>query len=380
MSADLLIGVYPPAAPVAALRPRRQLPPFPFGAPGLTPTHLGRGAVWLALGALGLGRGKRLAMPAYHCGSEVEAAHLAGVEIDFYRVDAQLRVDEDDLARAAREADAVYLISHFGFPMARPPARIPVIEDAAHGLFSGHEGQPLGSRGDAAVFCPRKSLGVPDGGALLLREGHAAPVDGRPGAGAMARSAAALLAARLAIAGPAPLRSAAARMIARASRADAAAREGTLTETVIGEWDLEVADMQAAARSPSRLTQAVAGRVDGDAVRAARRRNYALLRDELADLAPAPYRELPAETCPLYFPAMARERRTAIAGLLERGIRPLEIWPVPHPVLPRERFAELDAARHGLLALPVHQSLGPWHMERVLGAAKEVLGPRSGGR
>src|SRR5256886_6943233 len=52
-----------------------------------------RGAVWLALKALGLGPGSRLAMPAYHCGSEVEAARLAGVEVVFYRVLPTLRAE-----------------------------------------------------------------------------------------------------------------------------------------------------------------------------------------------------------------------------------------------------------------------------------------------
>ena len=170
VSADVLIGVYPPAE-LSALHPRRRPPAYPFAEPGLTLTHLGRGAVWLALRALGLGRGSRLAMPAYHCGSEVEAAHLAGIELDFYRVDAQLRVDEADLARAAAACDATYLISCFGFPMPEPPSGTRVIEDAAHGLFSRDAaGRPLGARGDASVFCPRKSLGTPDGGALLLRE------------------------------------------------------------------------------------------------------------------------------------------------------------------------------------------------------------------
>src|SRR5436305_4527004 len=151
VSADVLIGVYPPAE-LSALHRRRRPPSHPFAEPGLTLTHLGRGAVWLALRALGLGRGSRLAMPAYHCGSEVEAAHLAGIELDFYRVDAQLRVDEDDLARAAAASDATYLISCFGFPMPDPPAGTRVIEDAAHGLFSRDaDGRPLGSRGDAAV-------------------------------------------------------------------------------------------------------------------------------------------------------------------------------------------------------------------------------------
>src|SRR5438128_3234701 len=200
MTADLLIGVYPPAAPGDAFRPRPRPATFPLDEPALTLTHLGRGAVWLALRALGLGPGSRVAMPAYHCGSEVEAAHLAGVELEFYRVDSQLRVDEEDLARAARAADATYLISHFGYPMCAPPGDAPVIEDAAHGLFSAAEDGPLGSRGDAAVFCPRKSLGVPDGGALLVRRGGAPipAVAGRPHAGAMARATGSLLAGRAA--------------------------------------------------------------------------------------------------------------------------------------------------------------------------------------
>jgi hypothetical protein len=46
---------------------------------------------------------------------------------------------------------------------------------------------------------------------------------------------------------------------------------------------------------------------------------------------------------------------------------------VPHPLLDRRRFSELEAARSELLALPVHQSLGRWQMERVLAAAKQSL-------
>jgi dTDP-4-amino-4,6-dideoxygalactose transaminase len=375
VSADVLIGVYPPAE-LSALRPRRRPPAYPFAEPGLTLTHLGRGAVWLALRALGLGRGSRIAMPAYHCGSEVEAAHLAGIDIDFYRVDAQLRVDEEDLARAAAACDATYLISCFGFPMPQPPAGARVIEDAAHGLFSRDAaGRALGARGDAAVFCPRKSLGTPDGGALLLcDEGRRMDaVAGRPDGRAMARSVASLVAGRAAMARPRLVRARAAEAIGRASRTDAAAREGTLTETVIGEWGLEPADLDAAARSPSRLTAAAVTRVDGDAIRARRRANYEALRDELAELTLEPFRELPEGICPLYFPVLAADRGAAIAELLDHGVRALEVWPVPHPILDRERFAELEPARQGLLALPVHQAMQDRHVERVLVAAKAVF-------
>ncbi len=373
MSADVLIGVYPPAE-LWALRARRASPAWPLQEPGLTLTHLGRGAVWLALRALGLGAGSRVAMPAYHCGSEVEAAHLAGLEVEFYRVDDQLRVDQDDLARAAAGTDAVYLISCFGFGMAARPSGSRVIEDAAHGLFSLDGGTPLGAGADAAIFCPRKSLGTPDGGAVLLSAGQRIDATvGRPPVGPMARSVASLAAGRAAIARPRALRARAARAIGQASRGDAAAREGTLTETVIGEWNLEVADMEAAARAPSRLTTAVLGRVDGAAIRARRRRNYLRLRDDLAELMLAPFRELPEGTCPLYFPLLADDRARTIAALLEHGVRPLEVWPVAHPLLDRERFAELEPVRRGLLALPVHQGLEDWHMDIVLAAVKDVL-------
>ena len=170
-----------------------------------------------------------------------------------------------------------------------------------------------------------------------------------------------------------PLRRAASRAIGRASIGDTAAREGELTDVVIGEWGLEPEDMENAAGRPARLTSALVRRADPERVRARRRHNYALLAGELAELAPEPFRALPEGTAPLYFPALARDRDRAIAALLERGVRPLEVWPVPHPLLDRARFAELEPLRNGLLALPVHQALSDLHMERVVEAARAVL-------
>ncbi len=331
--------------------------------------------MWLALRALGLGPGSRLALPAYHCGAEVEAARLAGVTATFYRVDGQLQVDEADLARAAAGADAVYLISHFGFPTVLAPAGVPVIEDAAHALFSSDGARPIGSRGDAAVFCPRKSLGVPDGGALLVGTGPVAPDGRRPPARHVARSLGSLVAGRAALSPLGPVRRAATSVLARASRGDAAARQGRLAEVVIGQWDLEVSDMERAASACSRVTARTVGGVDGDAIRERRRRNYAALVAAVGPACPEPFRTLPPGICPLYLPALASDRPRAMADLLDRGVRAVEIWPVPHPLLDRERHRELEPLRQDLLALPVHQDLEPWHVDAVVRAAKEVLRP-----
>ena len=69
------------------------------------------------------------------------------------------------------------------------------------------------------------------------------------------------------------------------------------------------------------------------------------------------------------------ERASAITDLLARGVRALEIWPVPHPLLDRNRFAELEPARRQLLALPVHQLLRDEHVDHIRRMATEVLRP-----
>jgi hypothetical protein len=314
-------------------------------------------------------------MPAYHCGSEVEAARLAGLDIAFYGVSADLVVDETDLARVAASSDVTYLISYFGFPTATPPPGTLVIEDVAHGLFSADGDRWLGAGADAAVFCPRKSLGTPDGGALVTTRAMS-DISGRrerPPWRRVARSLASLAAGRAAIVGIGPVRRAAMATMRRASKGDAAARRGELTATVIGDWDLELADMETAARRPSRVTAWAAPRVDGAAIRERRRANYEELAAELAPRIPPPFRRLPPGVCPLYVPVLAEDRAAAIAALLDFGVRAIEVWPVAHPLLDLSQYRELDSARAQLLALPVHHLLTDDHIAQLRRAAREVL-------
>src|SRR5205814_2559446 len=121
----------------------------------------------------------------------------------------------------------------------------------------------------------------------------------------------------------------------------------------------------------------VAPRVDGAAVRDRRRANYEALADDVGPLIPRPFRRLPPGVCPLYVPVLAADRAAAIAALLDHGVRALEVWPVPHPLLDRTRFAELEPVRHGLLALPVHQAMREEHVDVVIRAAKAVFAPRA---
>lgn len=349
----MIVSVYPPLERGVLFGHEPDRREFPATDERCLITHLGRGAVWLALRALGIPR--RLAMPAFHCGSEVEVARVLGVEIDFYRVTPALEVDVEHMKEVARGCDSVYLISNFGFPTPYEEARSTgklVIEDVAHGLFSlAPTGRPLGSGADAAIFCPRKSLGVPDGGALVVN----GDVDQPEWRARSRRALASLILNRAALSSFSPVSSAAAAALTRVSATGRAAEAGTMTETVIGEWNLTEADLLAAAAKPSRLTKRVFSHADAAAIRARRRENFAAAAEILGGLVLPAYRTLPDGTCPLYLPIRVERRDAVMRALWGRGVRAIEIWPVAHPLL--DGYEDLRQIRSELIALPVHQAL-----------------------
>lgn len=365
----MIVSVYPPLESGLVLKRGRGPSVFPFSEPNCHLTHLGRGAVWLGLKAIGVP--KRLAMPAFHCGSEVEAARVLGIEIEFYRVDSNLVVDEEHMEDVASRCDALYLISNFGFPTAYDAAArtgATIIEDVAHGLFSSDKGgRALGSGADVAVFCPRKSLGAPDGGALLAN----GAID-QPGDRASSwKATTSLILNSGAQAGFAPVAALAGAILRRVSATERAAEAGTMTETVIGQWNLTESDLSYAASRPARLTEVVVSRCDAGRIRTRRRENFEIVRDRVRDHMPPPYRELPNGTCPLYVPVSVPRRDAALKRLWGRGVRAIEIWPVAHPLL--EGYDDLGRLRSRLIALPVHQGLSTEIADHIGRVAEEVI-------
>src|SRR2546423_1525524 len=78
-------------------------------------THKGRGAVVLAVKALGLKPGDEILVPAYNCGAELEALAHAGLQVVLYRVDSNTQIDLDDAQRrVTAKTRALYVIHYFG--------------------------------------------------------------------------------------------------------------------------------------------------------------------------------------------------------------------------------------------------------------------------
>jgi dTDP-4-amino-4,6-dideoxygalactose transaminase len=113
-------------------------------------------ALTLALRALGIRAGERVAIPAYACAALLHAVRDAGAEPLLCDIEPRgLAIDPEDLARRDGPARAVVLVHPFGMPARPEPFRsrgFLVIEDCAQAIGAADRNLPVGARGDAAVF------------------------------------------------------------------------------------------------------------------------------------------------------------------------------------------------------------------------------------
>lgn len=141
---------------------------------------LARHAMIEALRLVGVRQGSRVLLPEYLCRDLLAPVHLLEALPCWYPV-------APDLSPAVPPADwpvadVVLAVNYFGFPQdltafqayAERTGAV-VIEDNAHGYLSRDQaGQWLGCRTGLGVFSLRKTVRIPDGGALWLGESFAA--------------------------------------------------------------------------------------------------------------------------------------------------------------------------------------------------------------
>jgi hypothetical protein len=352
-------------------------PPYPLGAPRTTLYYLARNAVFHGARLLGLA-GREVLVPAYHHGVEVGALAAAGAIPRFVRVDARMRLDlEDAERRIGPRTRALYVIHYAGFaqPMQEVLALarrrdLLVVEDCALSLLAAEETRPLGSTGDAAIFCFYKVLPVPNGGALVVNDPAIADVPAAPRAAPLVSTLSHLagsLLANLAFRGG----TAGEAVRASARHAYALARGATglrPASTGTPEFDPSLVDL-----GMSPLATAIARRLDPAAIVAARRRNYFHLLGHLRDRVAPIFGELPAGASPLFYPLAVEDKGVLLARLAARQIEAVDFWREAHPLCPPGEFPEAEGLRRRVLELPVHQDLGPEDMAHVARAVREAL-------
>jgi dTDP-4-amino-4,6-dideoxygalactose transaminase len=135
----------------------------------------GFAALRLSLGALGVRRGDKVAVPAYSCVALANATLSWGaipVPVEVDATDWNIEANECSREIASSRPRAVIAVNTFGAPA---PVKeimsneVPVIEDCAHGFGLQSGGQELGSRTQVGVisFYATKLIGGGEGGAVL---------------------------------------------------------------------------------------------------------------------------------------------------------------------------------------------------------------------
>jgi dTDP-4-amino-4,6-dideoxygalactose transaminase len=242
-----------------------------------------------------------------------------------------------------------------------------LIEDCALSLLSKINGKPLGSFGDAAVFCLYKTLPTPDGGAIVLRKGHLELAGTAPKPFGTARETALSMLRRFEIDGSRWQRGFAytARVIGKAI---APPRESVWVD--VGTQRFNIADTRLLMTPVSRT---IIDAQDFDAIVQARRRNYLHLQSLLEDLSAPLFPTMPDGVCPLFFPFVTQKKRELCRRLQASGVQAVMFWLHGEFSPPRGAFPDVDVLRDTVLELPCHQDMTTQHIERVAHTVRAIL-------
>lgn len=353
-------------------RPKQS--PFPLSDPRTEFFYFGRNAVWHAIRRLGLS-GRKVLVPAYHHGVEVEALVDAGAKPVFYGIDRSFRPDLAQIDQLARQgADGLYLIHFLGLPqpmddllsLARAHG-LKVIEDCALALFSQADLRPLGARGDAAIFCFYKTLPVPNGGALWMPRNHPPLRLRRPPALAVANQSAASILRSVELRGG-RWRSVLRGQLRRAVRAANSTVE--IDRLPVGTRHF---DPKRLPLKMSWLSHFIARGLDHRSIVEQRRRNYYALLLRLRDVSPPLLHELPTGVCPLFYPLWVNDKTQILKRLEEAGIEAIDFWREGSALVEKGAFPEVEAMREHILELPIHQDLDGADMDALAAAVKRAI-------
>jgi dTDP-4-amino-4,6-dideoxygalactose transaminase len=402
-----------PPVPAAGRRPDCSDPPLDLGLGRADPaggalallagrraalTWNTRVAIRAGVDVLGLKPGDEVLAPAWYCGSELDPLRHAGLAVTLCPVGPDGTVDPAALAPLIGPRTRAIYLTHYmgvlqphraGIRALADAAGLKVIEDCALSLLSGPAPAAggtaaggtgvgrtaVGETGDIAVFCFYKFFAVLAGGALVVNDPALAlpdfprPPPGRAVLRAVLRAGLARLPG-----GPALRRWRRGRAAGAEDPAEAAA--GALPAMPAGYRF----DPGLAGRRMARMTARALAAADVAAAVAARHDNHARLLAALggvpglAALGLAPlWPVLPPGTVPLAAalqvtdppgPAARARRDALVAALQAEGIAATPWWAgynraFDHADRPGADLAAARALKDRVLALPVHQYLGP---------------------
>lgn len=335
--------------------------------------------------------GKIILMPSYGCGSELEPVLRAGGKVRFYRVDKKMKVDIEDIKNNINDDVAAIDVTHYnGFPQAMNEIRnlctqngLYLIEDCAHVLSSFEDQTRIGSFGDLAIFSMRKTMPIPDGGALIVNNSSFQFDDAHLVSMDILKTL---------------------RMTQYLLKRNWAVRSPFLYAgiTNMTEWGRFILSKMGAVNNPSKdadykpfevhdtsvdsygrfdqkiswVAKTLLRRINFAEVIKRRRENYQYLLEKLGDIAwvKPVFPEIPEGTCPLFFMCIVPDPVNAYHQLLAYGIESDPYWDIFHPAVPWEKFPDAVFLKTHVLALPIHQDIREGEREYLVTSMMQIKG------
>jgi dTDP-4-amino-4,6-dideoxygalactose transaminase len=337
----------------------------------------GRAAIFHAAISLDNSTGGVFLLPSFHCGVEVEAVQRAGFKVEYYNIRRDLSVDLDSLReRVGKSTKAILVIHYFGFSQDLAETlricqenQLYLVEDAAHALYSRNpDGTWVGTIGDFGVFSLHKTIPIPNGGVLLVRD----PSCRRLAEGitnlepsvfkSMARSILEFeVAARTRLQRPAAWLIG---LYERYSRIRGQGMESMTNDNERWYYDVERFGYE---KSLPRISRLLLGKQSYENVSLRRRMNYLALEEALRpehgpDFV---YARLPDGVSPLCFPIYVSNRDTVAAAMANQGVATFVFGRHSHPTFDADRYPDASYLSSSIIGLPVHQQLTTQDVEKV---------------
>lgn len=358
--------------------------PFPLEQRGALLTFSGTVAIYQAFRSLALPAGSTVLCPSYNCGHEIEPLTRLGLTVECYRITADLQIDFEDLERRLRGNVKALMATHY-FGFAQPLAELRalcdrhgvfLVEDCAHALLSDDALGTLGRSGDVAIYSMRKTLPIPNGGAVLFNGGAAAKHDAlRPPASMSTWLKSMDLVGKSVL-----------DRFLRSRAWQDALPVIALSPLVLGSRALEAlyprsssahynpddedfrfaTDILSWGIAP--LSLRILERIDWTRIAARRRTNYRFLAEALRgiDGCRVLLPTLPEHTCPLYLPVFVQRRPIDVYHHLARQRIYADVfWEQEHPAIDWSQFPEARELKRQVLALPVHQDIDEEQLEHL---------------
>lgn len=288
-------------------------------------------------------------MPSFFCGPVLNVVRERMTGVRLYEVGYDLSLPSFEWLDSVQPNDLVVLVDYFGFPpvpqyMYRIRERGAwIVEDACQALLT----EEVGGLSDFVLFSPRKFLGVPEGGILLVN--HEIPT------------------ATISLESPQAewwLKAFSAAVLRREFDRNGGDRRWF---KLFQEAEVESPVGPYAMSEFSRML--LQCNFDYAMIAEKRVRNYEQLARELGEFALFP--ALPVGVVPLGFPIRIKERDRVRQVLFDNWIYPPVHWPI-QGVVPEE-FRESHRLASEIMTLPCDQRYNSRDMKRIIRCVSEAM-------